>query len=242
MGNGIDALVAGLKYKEKELQAIAHNISNANTQGYKEENIRFESLLKTEKQRSSKEMANYQPIISNYVDFSKGAQLQTSNPLDFALDGEGFFEIEGKQGLEYTRNGAFNLNSEGYLVTSQGERVMGKAGPIVVNKQGPVQVTPQGLLQVDGEVQGEIKIVGFGNLSALKSLGASKFQAAAEAQIKSIDSPSIIQGSIENSNVNLVHNLSRMVEVSRLFESYMKVVKLKERMNQDNANTLGRIG
>jgi flagellar basal-body rod protein FlgF len=164
-------------------------------------------------------------IKRSVVDFSQGNIVNTNEKTDFALDGPGFFAITTPIGTAYTRNGMFKVSPDMYLVTTDGYRVQGLNGDIGL-KSTNFGVNNFGEIVVDGQVVDKIRTVNFENKGNLEKVGATYFAPAKdskepEAQFKG----SVIQGSLENANVDSVTEMVKMVTLFREYESGQKLVK-----------------
>ncbi len=240
MGIGIDVAVQGMALKERELELIANNLSNSNTAGFREQRIAFESsLLKQQTDARGVTEKIYFPEATSLTSFVPGAYLSTGNSLDVAIQGEGFFEVQTDQGAFYTRNGALSLDAQGRLVTSTGASIMGAEGNLEIKTPGKIQISSKGDITNNGESVGRLKVVRFQNLKNLKPVGNNLYTTIDSPE--TLESPSVLQGRIEGSNATLVQNLGKMIEVSRQYETYQRVIKTHERMDQEIASSLGRL-
>jgi len=153
-----------------------------------------------------------------FIDFSNGPQKRTSNPLDVAINGEGFFALEGDR---YTRNGNFKLDSEGNLTDQNGIKVLGDGGSLTL-QGSKIDISPSGEIFVDEVSVGTLKIVDFADKSVLVKSDGGFFtsnESGSEVQ------PAISQGYLEESNVNVVRELVEMIRAQREFESYQKMIR-----------------
>lgn len=237
MSLGVQAAIEVMRLKERQLEALSHNIANANTSGFKEEQLRFEANL----EGALKKDPTYVPKAEKVIDFSQGALMPTNNPYDVALQGSGFLEVQNDQGIFYTRNGALATDAAGNLKTVSGAQVMGQSGPIQINKDGKIEISKSGSITVDGEEVGQLKIVDFEDKTKLSSAGSSLYKAPNDAQPKVLEDPFVVQGNQETSNVNTIKNLAQLIEVNRQYEAYQRVLRIQDKMNQDVPTTLGRL-
>ncbi|MBF0492333.1 MAG: flagellar basal-body rod protein FlgF [Deltaproteobacteria bacterium] len=237
MSLGVQAAIEVMGMKERQLEALSHNIANANTTGFKEEQLRFEAKL----EEALKKDPTYVPQTEKVIDFSQGALVPTNNPYDVALQGSGFLEVQNEQGTFYTRNGALTTDAAGNLKTAAGAQVIGQSGPIQITKDGKVDISKIGEITINGESIAKLKVVDFDDKSKLSSVGASLYQAPNGTQPKVLQNPFVVQGSQESSNVNTIKNLSQLIEVNRQYEAYQRVVRMQDKMNQDAPATLGRL-
>ena len=136
MISGIYNLIDGSMTQQLRFETIANNMANSNTNGFKKDIISFSEALETQSNSST--------------DFSQGSTRYTGNELDVALNSEGFFKIETPNGIRYTRNGAFSVNAEGFLVTGNRDTVLGQNGPIAV-EGGEVYIGRDGQVVVNNE-------------------------------------------------------------------------------------------
>jgi len=118
MVSGKYSALAGAISREQSIANISANLANINTSGYKKSMVSFESILRGEQQTNEGKGINYNRIRNNFTDFSPGAIRQTEDPLDLAIQGNGFFRVQGPGGVHYTRRGDFAINQDGLLTTS----------------------------------------------------------------------------------------------------------------------------
>jgi flagellar basal-body rod protein FlgG len=174
------------------------------------------------------------------IDFSQGAIQTTGNPLDVAINGDGFFSIQTPDGVQYTRQGSFTLNTEGVLVTQDGYPVMGEGGEIAL-EEGTVEIDMQGTLYVDGDEVGRLQITDFPNAGSLKKTGNGRFIPTDPAlQGRQPEDTIVRQGHLESANVNPVSAMTEMIETSRAFEAYQKVIQSTDEATAKSINDVGR--
>jgi len=190
----------------------------------------------------------------SYTVFEQGELQQSNNPFDIALDGEGFFSIETPNGERYTRNGSFHLSKEGVLVTKDGLPVKGENGIIqikknnfVVDKQGNVYQNstfagdPQRLVSMEEnewenlELVDRLKVVDFERPRFLKKQGSSMWnttEETGEAMRAALGSETKVeQGFLENSNVNPVTEMVKMIEVNRAYEANQRTIRTQDELS-----------
>lgn len=170
--------------------------------------------------------AEYHPHVTLQTDFSQGALRETGNRLDFALEGRGLFVVESPAGERYTRQGTFSLNAEGVLVTQNGLPVQGEQGPINVSgKQFEVDAT--GRVLVDGRVVDRLKIVEVPPAGALEKAGDTLFRLVKpNTPMQGATGVVVRQGSVELSNSQLVRLLGAVMQTSRAYEAYQRIVQI----------------
>ena len=178
--------------------------------------------------------------IKEVVDFSQGSLRETRNAFDFALVGEGFFSVETPEGVRYTRNGHFKLDSEGQLILEGGGPVLGEMGPITVLHE--LSVNERGEVFQKGELVDTLKIVTFEQPFPLKKAGNSLFAVAEDsaAEIENLD-VSVRQGFLEESNVDPLEEMVQMMTLFRYFEADQKALRAQDELLDRAANDIGRV-
>ncbi len=200
----------------RELNTVANNIANINTNGYRREANMFAEHVKA--------LQNGDPSLSiatmtrRYTDLSAGDITKTSNPLDVAIDGEGFFLVESPQGERLTRDGAFSLNAIGELVSSSNARVLDESGGAIVIPPGggKISITAEGVISVGAQTVGKLGVV-TADPAFLVRVGKNQFRA--ENGHQPALNPRVQQFALEGSNVSAVEELARLIEVQRTYEA-----------------------
>ncbi len=220
MDSGYYAACAGLRAETQTLELIANNVANTSTSGYRGQQARFSSLLMSsaglEAGALNRAINDFNVLEGSHLDLSPGNLEATGNPLDFAIEGHGFFAVQSKQGTAYTRDGGFQISPNGLLTTSTGESVLGEQGPITL-PSGPLSISGDGTISVNGAVSGKLRLVEFAPGASPQALGGSLYTAEAAGVRPSPDS-SIRQGMKESSNVNAVTAVTEMIAVQRRAE------------------------
>jgi flagellar basal-body rod protein FlgF len=158
--SGYYAVCAGLLSRMQALELAANNLANVNTSGFKGQQAMFRSLVQQAGITSPMNRAvnDFGILSGTALDLSAGNIDATGNDLDVAIEGKGFFAVQTAAGVRYTRNGRFQLTSQGELVTADGDPVLGGGGPITL-PSGKVSISPDGTVSVDGAIAGQLKIV-----------------------------------------------------------------------------------
>jgi flagellar basal-body rod protein FlgF len=246
-----DLLLIGLSRQvalRRELDVVANNVANIDTTGYKANGALFEEYL------SSATNGNQGPPISfvrdraTYIDMSRGPVQHTGNPLDLAIDGEAFFAVQTPNGVRYTRNGAFKIDATGQIVTNDGNPVLGDGGPIKLQpNDSQLQVSPDGTVSVregssnaDSQ-RGKLRLVRFANINQLQKEGASLFNYLGANQPPQDTKSSVIQGSLEKSNVKGVLEMARMIEITRSYQQISAMMQQQNDMGTTAINKLGEV-
>ncbi|PIZ31667.1 MAG: flagellar basal-body rod protein FlgF [Alphaproteobacteria bacterium CG_4_10_14_0_8_um_filter_53_9] len=233
-------LAASAMATQRRFTAVADNIANANTDGYRKIDVQFKEIISRPNGHST---ASYVEDRGLVVDFSGGSLRRTGNPMDVALGSEGFFAVQTEGGdIRYTRRGAFVVNSEGELTTPQGL-------PVLDNANAPIQI-PQnsGVLAIarDGTIstrEGQIAQIGVFTFSKedqnqLLREGDGTFTAT-QGGANVAESPMIMQGFVESSNVNAVKEMTDMQMVSKAYQRSLTLMRGIEQIEQRAIRTLG---
>ena len=202
------------------MDVVANNIANMNTTGYKGERMMFvEHLVKSKGgERILGDKVSYVRDIATMRDLSDGPLEQTGNPLDVAIDGDGYFVVQTDAGNRYTRNGRFQLDEGGQMVTAAGHPVLSDGGQPFFFAPGDTRISigSDGTVSTQNGDVGKLSIVNFENQHQLRPGAGSLY--ATEAAPQPVDRPSVVQGMLEGSNVQPVVEMSRMIHVHRTYE------------------------
>ena len=227
----------------RELDIVANNIANANTTGFKVEQL----LVGTEvgsRARNDSIRPGASFVLDSGVgrDFAQGALQQTGRDLDFAIDGEGvFFKIQDGAGEAYTRDGAFTISPEGELVTKAGQPVLGEGGPIVVDPaRGALSVAQDGTVSQDGATIGQLGLARFDTLSVLSKDGDGLYRNRSNATPLEAPDAQVRQGMLEGSNVNTLVEITQLIEISRAYERATKMIENVNDLSRRSVERLGR--
>ena len=245
----------GLEAQQTRMSVVSNNLANVNTTGFKQERAVFEDLLYQNVRQSGGQTSQDTElpsglnlgtgvrVVATEKVFSQGAMLQTGNALDMAIKGRGFFQILMPDGnLAYTRDGTFQLNAQGEIVTSSGYIVQPAltipdgAQSVTVGTDGVVSVQLAG--QVNPSQVGSVETVDFINPAGLQPIGENLFIETASSGTAQAGTPglngfgSIVQGALEGSNVNVVAELVNMIETQRAYEMNSKAISTTDQMMQ----------
>ncbi len=241
-----NALLIGLSRQtslRRELDVVSNNIANINTTGFKAGTAVFEEYMmpgaKHDDFRHSDRKMSFVHDRSTWHDLSQGPVRQTGNPLDVALDGKAFMVVQTPRGERYTRNGSFQINAQGQLVTTDGYPVMGEAGPLQFqNTDKDVTISRDGTISVLDGVRGKLRLVAFSNAQLLQKDGGSTFKTTDDMQPTPAELPHVMQGSLEQSNVKAVVEMTRMIEVSR---QYTQIAGLLQQHGDTRRSAIERL-
>ena len=221
---------------ERQLDVVANNVANVNTNGFKADQQLFEEYLTSgaheDNFQASDRRVSYVQDRGTYRDFSQGPIQSTGNPLDVAIDGSGYLAVQTANGERYTRDGNLHMSNTGQLVTASGDAVFGTGGPIVFQPTDhDITISPDGTVTVvEGanradSIRGKLRIVNFADPQQAQKQGNNLYAAADGAVAQPDTKSTILQGSIEKSNVNAVGEMSRMVEVMRTYQQIATLVQ-----------------
>ncbi len=217
MNTGLYAACAGLLAKTQALDLAANNLANVNTGGYKGQVPSFGSLMAGGGNLSNASLGavnEFGVLAESRLDLQQGPVDRTGNDLDFAIQGSGYFAVQGPQGARlYTRSGAFHINAKGQLASGDGSLVLGTQGPILL-PPGKLAVSANGTISVDGALAGQLLVVDFPSSAELTPLGAATFSAAPGLE-RSSAGANVVQGALEGSNVNAVSAAVGLVALQR---------------------------
>jgi flagellar basal-body rod protein FlgG len=236
MAYDVSLMAAAMDQKIQQLQHVTHNLANASTPGFKAEHL---LILNVPRQEGEPGTGN-DTLKTMIVDFERGISQRTDNPLDLALQNDGFFVVQTKDGQAYTRKGDFTVNGLKQLVTQAGDPVVGEGGAITLGS-GKIRVAGNGSIFVDQNEVGQLKIVDFGNRQALRNVGGGLYVDDGAAGVKRVDRPEIASGSIELSNVNVVNEMAQMIEIHRSFEAYQKIIQMLSDQDKLSVSRVGRV-
>lgn len=233
MIKGIYQSARSLLAANKNMERISSNLANLNTVGFKREGL-FSEILKSAGQSE----------IRSSVDSSQGDIYETSNPLDFAIMGEGLFTVKTENGYEFTRKGNFRISDDGFLVDENGNAVMGKDGEINLQEylngeQTDIKVSSKGEISINDFQAADLLVVKIDDYERRK-MGLN-FSSTQDIKDLAMETEfSVRQGYLEESNVNPMVELENMINVSKDYETAYKMVTYLD-SSLEKTNDLGRI-
>ena len=281
MIRGLYSAASGMMNMLDANDIIANNMANINTPGFKQSVSLFQSFpdLLVSKIGFHKGIQSKTPSGLGHIspgsifasvncDFTQGQIKKTDSPHDLAIQGDGFFEVQSKDGQRvYTRNGSFSINTEGYMVNNDGNNIIGKDNnPIFLGKNSfDLKVDSQGNILVrniktkdekeqdkaknpDEKVDlteykkiAELKVVDFDNKLGLEKVGNSMFKDPGAAGQKVASGYQIVQGALETANANPITTMVKTINGMRTYESLEKIVETTNRSLEKAVNQLGRL-
>ena len=257
MLKGLYTAYTGMINEQNRMDVLTNNLANASTVGYKKEGTTSQSfgalLADRIKDESTPGFANRigvnnpgVKIGENYVDYSQRSFRITGNTYDLALSGDGFFAVEftnkaGETSTKYTRAGQFTLNTEGYLVTQDGDYVLDSNNRrIRLNTLIESSISSDGTISQNGTNIAKLQVVDFADYDYLERYGETYFDATEGAQLIQSDAQ-VHSGYLEMSNSETVKEMVNLISISRAYESNQKVLKTFDNTLDVTVNQLGRL-
>jgi flagellar basal-body rod protein FlgF len=236
---------------ERQMDVVANNVANVNTNGYKADKSLFAEYLKSGAHEDNfvgrDRAVSYVLDSGTFKDFAQGPSEQTKNPLDVAIDGGGFLVVQTAAGERYTRDGGLQINNQGQLVTAAGDAVLGGNGPIVfqatdhdisIAADGNITVQ-EGINRIDS-VRGKLRLVSFADAQRLLKEGSNLYSAGTAAPQADITSK-IRQGFVEKSNVNSVTEMARMIDVTRTYTQIANMLQQQSDLHKSAIEKLADV-
>ncbi|MGI6485575.1 MAG: flagellar hook-basal body protein [Tepidanaerobacteraceae bacterium] len=255
MIRGLYTAGSGMMCEMARVDIISNNVANVTTTGFKRDEAIFCSLPEMDIYRFG-DKGDKSPIptkLSVYkkpylgilgtgasfdevaIDLIQGTIKNTSLPLDFALDGEGFFTVQTPDGVRLTRNGKFHVNSQGYLCTAEGYYVMGENGEINLPSESQIEVNRSGEVFVDGFMVDRL-LLQYPQEIIKEGDGLYSFNGALDEAVCDV-----VQGALENSNVNPVREMVDLIGAFRAYEASQRVIKAHDDTLDKAVNEIARI-
>ncbi len=232
MVSGKYSALTGAISREQAIANLSNNLANVSTTGYKKSNVSFESILTGAQQTNEAKGINYDRIGKNYTDFSPGPVRTTDNPLDLALQGEGFFKVQGPDGILYTKRGDFAIDENGLLTTSNGLPVLDDGNaPITIpdTDMNKIVVSDSGIIYSVNTDGTETEVARLGIVDITDKLKLTpEADTMFSLEVGALETPSelvrVIQGGLEVSNVDMTQGMAQLIDNYRTFETYHKVL------------------
>lgn len=245
MVSGKYSVLSGAVSREQALANISNNMANINSTGFKKNRISFEALLRGSKQTTTAKGINYNRIGTIRVDHEQGPLHETGRSLDVAISGTGFFKVRRGNEILYSRNGNFFADSNGMIKTAQGFNVLNSSNqPIqLVGAEGKkIHIDESGNIALDTLSTGEkIQVFTVTDPDKLTKVGDTLFKLEQGAGSQANNEARVMQRNLEGSNVNMVEEMTLMIDTQRKFEAYSKVLKNYSRLGEKQ-NELGSVG
>jgi flagellar basal-body rod protein FlgF/flagellar basal-body rod protein FlgG len=227
MDSGYYAALTGLVAREQALDTAAANLANTQTPGYRAEREYFRSALLGPESANSqlgRTVNNYGVLGGDRLNMGQGAISQTGNPLDLAIEGKGFFQIQTANGIRYTRDGSFHRTQQGQLVTASGEPVLSAAGQTIQVPPGQVSIGGNGVLSVAGGAVATVGVYTFPAGAQLTPEGADRYIAPQGVTPTLSKDDYVHQGAIEAANEDVIQGTLNLIVMQRSAEMMQKAL------------------
>lgn len=229
MDSGYYAAFAGLIARTQALDTAASNLANAQTAGYRAEREYFRAALLDPLGGDSQLGAtvnNYGVLGGDHLDFSQGVLTSTGNPLDLAIEGQGFFAIETPNGTRYTRDGSFHRARDGRLVTEAGDSVLSSRNQPIILPPGVISIGSDGAVSVEGGTVASVGMFSFSENTQLDAEGSDRYKAPAGLKPQPASGASIHQGSLESANEDVIQGSLDLLMMQRQAETMQRALTI----------------
>lgn len=257
MLKGLYTSYSGLINEQNRLDILTNNLANATTTGYKSEGATSQTFSDVLAYKIKDASVGYQTasylgvntpgvkIGETYVDYSQGSFQSTGNTFDLGLAGDGFFNISytnkaGETSTMYSRDGSFTINKDGYLVTKDGDFVLGENGQIQVDPLLTAEISQAGVITQDGAVVDTILLTDFEDYDYLEHYGENFFSPVEGAEFAEANAK-VFSGYLETSNVSVVEEMVEMISVTRQYEANQKIMQTMDSTLDKSVNELGQL-
>jgi flagellar basal-body rod protein FlgF len=243
MDNSFMVGLSAQQVLRQRMDMTANNLANMTTAGFKAERLIMREL--SERPAAAHDTPQEIAFVDAWTlqrDFSTGPLEQTGNPLDLAIEGEGFFVVQTADGEGYTRDGRFALDAQGRVITRNGDLVLGEGGPITIDPDGgPISISREGSVSQNEAVLGTFRTVAFNTPAALEKAGNNLWRSTGEAP-RAPENSRIAAGFVEGSNVNAVAELTQMIEISRAYQAVSKMISQSDELRGASIEKLAQVG
>ncbi|MFA9376676.1 MAG: flagellar basal-body rod protein FlgF [Lachnotalea sp.] len=257
MVKGLYTAYTGMLNEQNRMDVITNNMANSATNGYKSEGATaqsFADVYAVKIKDASEYYANKTlgtmsmgaQIGETYTDYAQGSFKNTGNTYDLALDGDGFFSISftnkaGETSTKYTRDGSFAVDTRGYLVTKDGDFVLGNGNtPITINTNTTVNIDSLGNIYQDGALVNKIAVTDFTDYNYLEKYGENLYNLVGGGTVQA-STARVQQGYVEASNVNIISEMVDMIAITRAYETNQKVITTIDGTLDKAVNTVGKL-
>jgi flagellar basal-body rod protein FlgF len=236
MANGIYSALSGAIAQTERLDAVANNLANVTTPGYRQENVIFKEVLS--KTQAGKDLS-FTHTDGSYLSSNQGALQNTGRPLDAAMDGRGYFTVMTAGGPMYTRNGHFTMAPDGTLTNGNGAPVMGASGsPIRLSPAESARIAQDGKVYSGDNLVGELMVADLDERS-LSAVGGGMYKALGDTAPR-LTTPNVRGQTLEQSNVNALSAMTELISTNRLFDATQNAIDTYRQLDSKAANDLSR--
>ncbi|MSO93911.1 MAG: flagellar basal-body rod protein FlgF [Rhodospirillales bacterium] len=226
----------------RQMDVVANNIANMNTTAFKGENMMFVDHLVRSRggERALGGTVSYVRDLASFRDIREGHLEPTGNTLDVAISGDGYFAVQTPAGERYTRNGRFQRDSNGQIVTQEGFPVLGDGGPITIPQSDTkIDIARDGTVVTETGQLGKFRVVRFQSDQQMQQIGGSLY--ATTQTPEDVQGRRVAQGMLESSNVQPIVELTRMIELQRTYEGVKNFVEKEDERIKNVIRELVRV-
>lgn len=223
---------------QRQMSVVAQNIANVNTTGYKSNDMLFEDFLVKPDKKFSHHMVLDRATLRNTA---QGTFIKTENPLDMAISGKGYFAVQTPQGTQYTRQGTFQMDAEGNIVTADGYPVLSGGGSTIAiptNAQS-VEIGLDGTISTENGKIGRMQVVKFNNEQLMKQTYGGFYQTDEAAEVD--EEAQLHQGMVESSNVKSIQEMTHVIQIQRAYERVARLIDGENQRLTNAIRTLGKV-
>lgn len=255
MIRGLYSAAAGVLTQQKALDVISNNIANVSTAGYKgqstvessfsEHMLNRMTALEGEAKKNIGPSAYMTINSSQYTDYSQGNYETTERPVDMAINGDGFFLVDSETyGPVLTRNGQFEIDSDGELYLPGVGKVLNDGEDTISLENSNFTVSPTGVISADGEEIDSLYIVKPSEDTVLETAGPGVFRCPEDGGYDQAETGtySVLQGTLEKANINMAQEMSKIIAGQNHYNSCTQIIKMYDKINELTVNQIGRIG
>lgn len=250
MLSGYYTIASGMMTNQRQLDVIGNNLVNAQTPGYRADRLvvsSFEQELLTRREGSGdltlgRGVAATSAVVGEVVPlFNSGMVQSTDRALDVAIDGDGFFNIQGTDGTTYlTRNGQFDIDQNGYLILPGVGRVLGQGGPLQVGENFTLQENGE-LYNSEGTQIGALRLSAAPENTPMIKLENGLFRLPDGAQAQNVNGSRLLQKQVERSNVDMNLEMTKLIEAQRAFQACSSALQVMDGINRKAASQLAAL-
>ncbi|SDQ92193.1 flagellar basal-body rod protein FlgF [Pseudovibrio sp. Tun.PSC04-5.I4] len=230
--------LSGQMALERRLETVARNVANMETAGYRADEVKFDSLVK----RPGKDSVSFSSVGKEYISTKAGSIKQTGNSLDVAVEGKGWLGIQTGNGIAYTRDGRFQIGIDGILRSIEGNPVLDSGNaPIILDPLGGApEISKDGTISQGGSQVGVLGLFSIPDNAQLTRAGNSGVVPDRQAQpVLDFAENGFAQGYVEGSNINAISEITKLITITRAFESTNSMMQSVESIRQETIRKLG---
>lgn len=245
MNSGLYGACAGLMSRTQALDTIAANIANSSSTGFRGQQDVFGTVLAEASSHERMSILNratnaFSQMVGTQINDAQGVITPTGNDLDVAIKGSGYFKVKTASGIVYTRNGHFQMSTDGKLTTDAGDPVLGDGGEIALGK-GKITISADGTISCDNAISGRLSVVTFAAGTTLENHGGANYSAPVTSEVPAREA-TVEQGALEGSNVSPIEGVVQLISAQRAAESMRHAITLIDgEMDKTAVQDLARV-